>query len=70
VEEDDRLALALVEMGQPQAVDLAVDRLERVARQALQQLFRRAYEVNAHPAPSRRCLGRSGPIFRSAMREV
>jgi hypothetical protein len=48
VEEDDWLPLPLVEVGQPQPVDLPVAGLERVVRQSLQQLVRRANRVDAH----------------------
>ena len=41
--EDHRRALALVEMRQPQILDLAVVRLEREVREPLERLLRRAH---------------------------
>ena len=46
MEEDDGPALALVEVGQPQPVELAVARLQREAGQAVEALVRRAEGVH------------------------
>jgi hypothetical protein len=59
VDEDHRLAVPLVEVGEPETVPLAELRHEREVRQVLEHFVRRADGVHA----ARRYLSASGGSF-------